>query len=111
MKHLENPLFKVFIDFLKKKKIYGIYIKEVLKQRKKSFFMKETFDRFFYEAFMHDKYSGQSIIDYSFIWSKTPQGWNFWSELNTEFISVYKKSLQTNMKVNKFISENKSEMF
>jgi hypothetical protein len=69
----EHPLL---IIFLKKKKVYLKYIKYAMNP---NWFIDHITSQFI----------TKEIINYSFCWVSTPEGHEFWSNLNQEYKSFY----------------------
>ena len=69
---------KFFFRFLKSKGLFMKYRKELFKQKDE-----EAIEMLFEKH--HGTAYFEHIIDYSFCWSATEDGHNFWSALNKEF--------------------------
>lgn len=69
----EHPLL---IIFLKKKKVYSKYIKYAMNPEWEIDHIKLNF-------------AASDIINCSFWWRETPEGWEFWNNLNQEYKAFY----------------------
>lgn len=75
---------KFLFRFLKSKGLFIKYMKELFKQKNE-----EAVERLFEKR--HGTESFAEIIDYSFCWSETEDGHDFWSKINKEFSKHFLK--------------------
>jgi hypothetical protein len=109
VKELRKQILKEFFKFLKEKKVYTKYRKNiadcVVRERYK-YVTKEEKRRHWYDAYHNGVYvrvlhNGiykmdyercRELINYAFCWSDTPEKHNFWSALNSEWGDIFSKN-------------------
>lgn len=73
---------KLFVRFLKMKKVYREYIHNVISNRMDSFVHKP-----FNEIMLDDiiRFNGRNLINNAFVWRDTREGESFWRQLDKEW--------------------------
>ena len=109
VKELRKQILKEFFKFLKEKKVYTKYRKNiadyVVRERYK-YETKEEKRKHWYDAYRNGVYvrvlhNGvyemdydrcRGLIDYAFTWSDTSEKHKFWSALDSEWASIFSKN-------------------
>ena len=76
---------KKFLRFLKEEGVYGEWVYNIRKQH-------PTTDFFFWKVKLKEIFSEEEkcadCINYSFIWRRTKQGYNFWLKLSNKWTKL-----------------------
>jgi hypothetical protein len=70
---------KFFVNFLKEKNAYCKYIRNLLLDKGYPY----------YSKYIKENISSRGIFSMSFIWEKTKEGHDYWSELDEEYKKRY----------------------
>lgn len=109
VKELRKQILKEFFKFLKEKKVYTKYKKNIadcVVREKYRYETEEEKKRHWYDAYQNGVYvrvlrNGickmnyercHELINYSFCWSDTPERHNFWSALHSEWADIFAKN-------------------
>ena len=109
VKELRKRILREFFKFLKEKKVYTKYKKNIadyVVRERYRYENKETKRRYWYDAYQNGIYvkvlcNGiykmnyercRELINYAFSWADTPETHNFWSVLSSEWASIFSKN-------------------
>lgn len=109
VKELRKQILKEFFKFLKEKKVYTKYKKNIADCVVRASYRYETKEekrKHWYDAYQNGVYvrvlhNGihkmnyercRELINYAFNWSETPEKHNFWSALNSEWTNIFTKN-------------------
>ena len=59
-------------DFLRKHKVYAIFVSNLRRQYMRSFTTRDYFSKF----------TGESAVRIAFDWTKADEGWKFWEDID-----------------------------
>ncbi len=105
-KVLRKQILRDFTKFLKQKKVYNQYRRNladcVIRERHRYSNKKEQI-KFWYDAFQYGIYikvlhngchklnyeKCRELVNYAFTWSETPENHTFWNRINNEWVTTF----------------------
>lgn len=106
VKELRKQILKEFFKFLKEKKVYAKYRKNIADSVVREMYRYETkeekrrhwCDSFQYGICVKVLHNGhhklnyekcRELVNYAFTWSETPENHTFWNRINNEWITTF----------------------